>query len=161
MVFVDCTKIQMQRPGGPACNQRACYSGHKHFHCLIYQTVTTPDGLIFYLYGPEIRRRHDISLYRQSELDGSLEETQNINGRQMYMYGDAAYILKPWLQVGFSRTFATAAQLSHNRVVRASHEAVEWSSKDLKQMWCMQDFKRALKISKRPIALIYKASALF
>ena len=44
--FIDCTKIKMNRPGGLGNMQHSFYSGHKRMHCLIYQTVTTPDGLI-------------------------------------------------------------------------------------------------------------------
>lgn len=158
--FVDSTKIQMSRPGGPSANQRSCYSGHKRFHCLMYQTITTPDGIIFHMFGPEVGRRHDITLYRQSNLDAVLSSTMNINGRQFYLYGDPAYILRPWLQVGFSRTFATPAQLIHNAAMSAAREAVEWSYKDLKQMWSSQDYKRMLKVRKAPISLMYKGAAL-
>lgn len=55
--FIDCTKIRIGRPGGPGKVQRSCYSGQKRAHCLIYQTITTPDGLVFYMYGPEVGRR--------------------------------------------------------------------------------------------------------
>ena len=34
--FIDCAKIRMTKPGGHGSNQRACYSGHKRMHCLIY-----------------------------------------------------------------------------------------------------------------------------
>lgn len=51
--FSDCTKIAMCRPGGRGSLQRTVYSGHKRFHCLIYQTITTPDGLLFYLMAPK------------------------------------------------------------------------------------------------------------
>lgn len=34
--FIDFTKIQMASPGGYGSLQRACYSGHKRMHCLIY-----------------------------------------------------------------------------------------------------------------------------
>jgi len=63
----------MSRPGGAGANQWTCYSGHKRFYCLIYQTVTTPDGLMFYLYGPEVGCRHDMTLYRQRNLDSDLQ----------------------------------------------------------------------------------------
>ena len=39
----------------------------------MYQTVTTPDGLLFYMYGPEVERRHDMTLYRECGLDGILK----------------------------------------------------------------------------------------
>jgi len=49
--FVDCTKIRMCRPKG-STRQGACYSGHKRVHCLTYQTVTAPDGLIVHFLDP-------------------------------------------------------------------------------------------------------------
>ena len=57
--------------------QIACYSGHKRMSCLIYQTVTTPDGLIFSFYGPEVGRRHDLTLLRNSGLNNDLESCLN------------------------------------------------------------------------------------
>lgn len=50
---LDDTKIQMNRPGGPDSIQREAYSEHKMFPCLVYQIITTTDGLIFYRYRPE------------------------------------------------------------------------------------------------------------
>lgn len=41
--------------------------------CLIYQTITTPDGLVFASYGPEVERHHNFTLYRDSRWDGELE----------------------------------------------------------------------------------------
>lgn len=35
---------------------------------------TTPDGLLFYIYGPEVGQRHDMTLYRESGLDGILNQ---------------------------------------------------------------------------------------
>lgn len=158
--FIDCTKIQMQRPGGPGLMQRSVYSGHKRMHCLIYQTVCTPDGLIFHMYGPEAGRRHDLTLYRQSHLDDTLHNTLMIEDTQYCLYGDPAYVMRPWLQVGYDRAFADDAQLLFNRTMSSAREAVEWSYKDLKQMWTSQDFKRMLKVRKAPISLMYKGAAL-
>ena len=60
--FIDCTRIEMARPGGRAVLQRCTYSVQKRVHCLIYQTITTPDGLMFYLYGAEVGSCHDMTL---------------------------------------------------------------------------------------------------
>ena len=158
--FLDCTKIQNSRPGGAAINQRVCYSGHKRFHCLIYQTVTTPDGLMFYLYGPEVGRRHDMTLYRESGLDVSLQQNMVVDGKQYCLYADAACILRVYLQVAFPRASSTPTQRVYGALMSAVREAVEWTYKDLKQMWSSQDFKRQLKIRKCPIALLYKAAGL-
>ena len=72
----------MARPCGRAVLQRSTYSGQKRVHCLIYQTITTPDGLKFYLYGPEVGRSHDMTLYRQSGTGDVLEEVLLVNGKQ-------------------------------------------------------------------------------
>lgn len=64
--FIYSTKIQMSRPSGPFAYQRSAYSGHNRFHCLIYQIITTPDGLIFHIYGPDVGQRHYTTLYRNS-----------------------------------------------------------------------------------------------
>ena len=81
--FIYCTKIKMNRLGGHGSNQRACYSGHKRMYCLVYQTITTPDGLIFSLYGPQVGRRHDLTLLRNSGVVSRVRgrETSMVQGR--------------------------------------------------------------------------------
>lgn len=158
--FMDGTKIQMERPGGPAVLQRAVYSGHKRFHCLVYQSITTPDGLIFHMYGPEVGRRHDITLYRDSNIDAALQEALEIDLEQFYIYADQAYMIRPWLQVGYNRAWASPQELAHNSAMNAARTAVEWTYKDVKQMWTSQDYKRMLKVRQAPISLMYKGAAL-
>lgn len=63
--FIYCTKTRMNRPSGQNSYQGVVYSSHKKFHCLIYQSLTTSDTLIFGLFGPEIGRRHDLTLLRE------------------------------------------------------------------------------------------------
>lgn len=70
--FIDCTKIQMERPSGPNTSQMNCFPGAKRFHCMKYQIVITPDGLVLHMYGPEVGKWHDISLYRKSNMDAVL-----------------------------------------------------------------------------------------
>ena len=158
--FMDCTKIRMERPGGINSLQRACYSGHKRMPCLVYQTVTTPDGLIFSLYGPVVGRRHDLTVLRESGLNEELQNCLNINGDQFYIFGDKAYVLRPWLQVGFDSVNATAEQQIFNTEMSRVREAVEWSYKDLKQMWTRNDFARSLKVRQAPISLLFIASTV-
>ena len=59
---MDCTKIKIRRPRGHGSLQRDSYSGQNRMHCLICQTITTRDGLIFSLYGPEVGRKHGVTL---------------------------------------------------------------------------------------------------
>ena len=71
--FIDCTKIRMQRPGGINAFQRSFYSGHRRMSFLSCQTITTPDGLMFSLYGQEVGRRHELTLLRGSGINEKLE----------------------------------------------------------------------------------------
>ena len=135
----------MSRPGGRNAIQRSCYSGRKRFHCLIHQTVTTPDGLLFHMYGPEVGRRHDMTLYRQSGIDEQLEQHLYINNKQYCLYGDPAYVLRAWLLIAFDRNTATADELLYNKGMSSVREAVDcfrflWTYKYLKQIWTSQDF---------------------
>lgn len=158
--FLDCTKIFMNRPGGVAANQRACYSGHKRAHCLNYLTITTPDGIVLYMYGPEEGRRHDITLYRKSGLDEAMLQSLLVDDTQYYVYGDPAFVMRPWLQVGFPCNVGGVVEEQFNSAMSSAREAVEWSYKDLKQNFTANDFPRMLKVRKAPIALMYKAAAV-
>ena len=158
--FMDCTKIRMERPGGENSMQRSCYSGHKRMPCLIYQTITTPDGLIFSLYGPEVGRRHDITVLRSSGVSEILQDCLQIDGEQFYIFADKAYILRPWMQVGFDSTTATVEQQMFNTEMCKVREAVEWSYKEIKLMWTRNDFARSLKVRQAPISLIFITSTV-
>jgi len=96
--FIDGSAIHVARPGGGL--QRACYSGHKRRHVLKFQSVTTPDGLVFHMYGPHEGRRHDMVLYYESGMDDDLRQTLLIDGVQHCLYGDSAYVLRAWMHTG-------------------------------------------------------------
>lgn len=78
--FVDVRKTSMPSQEDEASNKERCYPGYKNVHCLSYLTMTIPDGLILYLYGPEVGRRHNMTVYRESWLDEVLHEKVTING---------------------------------------------------------------------------------
>ena len=158
--FIDCTKIRISRPGGHGSLQRSTYSGHKRMHCLIYQSLSTPDGLIYALHGPVEGRRHDLTLLYQSEWEEVMQNAFVIDGTQYYIYGDSAYLLRPWMQRPFVREFATPAQLEFNTAMSALRILVEHNYRDLKQWWCSQDYARNLKVRQAPIGILYQASTI-
>jgi nuclease HARBI1 len=160
--FIDCTKIQVSRPGR-RYPERTFFWPHA-VSLLSYQTITTPDGLVFNMHGPEDGRRHDTTLYRKSDINHHLSQCLTIHGdppRQFCIQGDAAYILRQLrLQVGFSPLSATSEQLLYNAEMSAVRVAVEWSYKDVKEMWTTKGFKRKLKVRESPVAVLYIMSAL-
>ena len=160
MGCLDCTRIAICRPGGENANQRSVYSGHKRIHCLMYQTITTPDGLIYSLYGPEVGRRHDLTLYTDSGWDDKLKQYLVIDGIQYYIYSDAAFVRTPYLLISFKTEFCTGHESMFNFIMSGLRVSVEWNYKDLKQLWCRNDFPRMLKVRQLPVGMLYKASAL-
>ena len=89
--FMDGTKIHIARPVVMSTLQRACYSGHKRYHFLVYQTITTPDGLVFHMYGPIEGRQPDAYLYHASNIDRELSTHLHIDVHQYNLYADKAY----------------------------------------------------------------------
>ena len=90
--------------------------------------------------GPEVGRRHDLTLLRQSGLPEVLPTALQIDDSQHYNFGDAAYMTRPWLQTARPGPTLSPEQLSYNRKMNALRTSVEWSYKDIKQMWPSQDF---------------------
>jgi len=119
--------------------QRACYSGHKRRHAIKFQVVITPDGLIAHLFGSWDGRRHDMTLYHESGLDAVLSDALVIQGVQHYIYGDAAYLVRPWLQASF-RGVMTPNEEACNETMKVPRSAVEWGFNDVKQVCAFLDF---------------------
>lgn len=124
-------------PGKPSAKLLLLY---KRMYCLIYQTVSKPEGLIFSAYGPVEGRRHNLTLIRMSGFKDALTSRMNVNGRQFHIYGDLAYIVGPYLQRYFHEPGTTKAQRTFNSVISALRVAVEWNYKDHKQQWSRDDY---------------------
>lgn len=74
--------------------QLSVYSGHKRINCLIYQTLSTSEGLIFSLHGLVQVRRHNLTFFHQRGWEDVMAESFSENGRQFYIYGDSTYLLR-------------------------------------------------------------------
>eukprot|EP00171_Calliarthron_tuberculosum_P004305 IDg4305t1 len=120
----------MTRPGGNSTLQRAVFSGHKRFHCLMYQTITTPDGLIFNLFGPIEGRHADAFLYMKSDIESALRNTA-VRGQDL-----------------------TEIEMAHNSAMNSARVSVEWSYGEIKNIFVSQDFPRKLQVRKLPVALL-------
>lgn len=104
--FIDCTNTYMCRCGGDFHKHSSCYRGRKLSQFLLYLTITKTNCLYFILGNdPELRRRHDMTLYRHIGLDVILNEGLHLNGKHYLIYGDLAFDMRPWLQVGSCGVF--------------------------------------------------------
>lgn len=156
--FIDATNVYVARPSGIA--QRATFNGHKRRNAVKMQSVTTPDGLIFNVGGPIEGRRHDMTLFRLSNIEEDLARALLINGQQHYIYGDSAYVLRAYLQVPFQGSALTDDQISFNAAMSKVRVSVEWGYKDIKQYFTHLDMPRKLCLKKTPAAMLYICAAL-
>jgi nuclease HARBI1 len=93
--FIDGTFIQIGRPKG--ASQHANYSGHKRINCIKFQAVAGPDGMVLNRFGPVEGRRHDMYLFMHSGIEDDLQRALVVGGRQYYIYGDSAYVIRPFI----------------------------------------------------------------
>ena len=77
-------------------------------------------------------RRHDATLLRKSEWNDKLETNLNINSTQLYIYGNSAYPLRPWIK-RIHRSPVNEEQSCSNQAMIAVRASVEHSYEDVKQ----------------------------
>ena len=158
--FIEASKMEICRPGGHALTQRAAHSGHRRFHCLNFQTIVGPDGIILHLFGPLEGRKHDSTIYRRSGIDDDLGSALMIDGQQHCAYGNPAFPHRPWLQLGYRRPAFDEDRRLFNASMNSARICAEWSYKDAKQSFSAIDFSRKMKAREPPISLLYVSAAL-
>eukprot|EP00171_Calliarthron_tuberculosum_P022181 IDg22181t1 len=121
--------------------------------------IKMPD-LVVQIIFKEAWRQPDAYLYRKSQLEAALRDNLVYEGEQHYIYGDSAYVLRPWLQTAYPRSTATEEQRNLNRSMNGARTAVEWSYGEVKRYFTTQDFSRKLQVKKLPVALLYACSVL-
>ena len=96
----------------PQASEMQCivFSGHKCKHALNFQTLITPDGLIYHASGPLEGRRHDWTIYVLSRIDEKLSEAFSIDGEQFYIYGDLGYNRRAHMEVPYAGSLLTDDQ---------------------------------------------------
>lgn len=64
------------------------------------------------------------------------------------------------MQISFDRIATNETQKKLYTDMRAVRVSLEWSYKELKQMWAIKDYARLLKVYKDLIGLIYTDSVI-
>ena len=162
--FIDGTCRKICRPtGGPEDHgvdvQREFYSGHHRVHCLKFQTVTAPCGLIMHLYGPINGRRHDSFMLRQSRLMEKLERLTQLAGLHCVIFGDPAYPINDFI-CRMNKGRLTASEQAFNTEMAKHRVTVEWGYRDIIEQFKFVDYEKSLKLFLQPVACYFKVAAL-
>ena len=150
----------VRRIARPKDNQRIVYNGHKRVHCLKYQSLALPNGIIANMSGPYEGKKHDSTMLYESGLLVSLQQNAWYNGVPLCIYGDPAYPLKVHLQAPFSTLNITPNQRSYNKSMSEVRIGVEWLFGEITNYFKFVDFKKMQKIGLSPLGKLYIVCAL-
>ena len=153
--FIDGTARFICRP---TFNQQEYFSGHKRAHCLKFQGVVTPDGIIVHLSGPWNGRRHDAGMLAESGIDISIGRPLLHENVQYVLYGDPAYPLTSYLIAPYRERNLTAEQNLFNQRMSNVRESVEWAFGKVSTLFAFVDFKKNLKLHLQPVAKYYSVA---
>ncbi|XP_070536586.1 uncharacterized protein [Ptychodera flava] len=154
--FIDGTARSISRP---TSGQGVVFSGHKRTHCLKFQSIQAPNGLIAHMFGPIEGSRHDAFMLGESEVLPKLEQLQN-DGPMMCVYGDPAYPLRPELMGPFKGAHLTPQQQIFNRSMSEVRVCVEWGFAKIITLFAFLDFKKNQKLYLQPVAMYFLVATI-
>lgn len=151
--FIDGTLRKVARP---IYGQEAIYNGWKRIHCLKYQAIVTPDGIIAHLFGPVEGLNHDAAVLTESCILDILDiHAYGPNGTSLQIYGDPAYGIHEHLIAPFQGAAIPVNEQLWNRAMSRVRIVVEWCFKEILQMFTFLDFARTQQILLSPVGLQY------
>lgn len=78
-------------------------------------------------YGPDVGRRHDITLCRQSGLNESYGQHMSNDDNQSCIYADTKFMLQPKVKVGYDTQIASASEQAFKSAINVVKSTVELS----------------------------------
>jgi hypothetical protein len=151
--FIDGTARPCARP---TYHQRPCYSGHYRTHCLKFQSIVTPDGML-YIYGPEAGSHHDMYLLNKSNVLSIMESEPC---KSYCLYGDPGYAISNNICCPVKGAVLLPEEQQFNKEMSAVRISVEWGFGRVCSLWAFVDYAAQLKVYKTPIGAVYKLAVL-
>ena len=127
-------------------NLSVTFSGHKRVHCLRFQSLLLPNGLIGHMSSPLEGRRHDAILLWESDILGQLQQLYRHDRRPFTVYGNPAFRAQKHLISPIKRHILTDQERGFNTSMSVVWECVEWGSTILFQIFAFVDFRRNLEV---------------
>jgi hypothetical protein len=153
--FVDGTRRQHTKPG---VNQRESFNHHHWFHCLGFQGVSTPDGIIVQISPGMPGSYNDQFLLHASALNDimSLQPFSNY-----FVYADAGYTTKDHVIAPFARhDGVTAGELAFNAQMSSARVTIEWLFGRVVQLWRFLQHDDDLMVLKSSLSTYYRVAVL-
>ncbi len=157
--FIDGTVRRVCRP---KVGQRELFSGHKRYHCMKYQHVMCPNGLVVHSFGLFHGRHHDSAMFRESGLEQLLSTVFDSQGNQLALYGDGGYMQRPWLFTPFRHTqINTPERQAYNTLMSNSHVSVEWGFGKVCSLFSFVNYYANQKVFLQPLGPYFTMATIF
>ena len=170
--FIDCNCLPSCRVGGgPADDgansarwnpsiQRAFYNSWKSVDGLKHQTVVVAHGFCVDMYGPTSLRRHDLTLFRESDINSRFRNLQLYKDIQNIILGDSAYV-----RLSHSRSYFKRGGEGHaiwNRKMKRVRISIEWDYGAVASLFPYLSNEKKLKILQCPkmVSRVYKLATI-
>lgn len=129
-------------------------------HCVKYQSILTPDGLIVSLKGAYPGRFHDAAVFRESNIYQELQQKMVFpDGQHFVLYGDQGYGIRELLLVPYANP-VTQEQHDFNVSMSAMRVSVEWGFQKVLSEFAFVDFKKNQKLLIQDIEMLYKVAVI-
>lgn len=154
--FIDGTVRPIARP---THDQRMWYSGHKCYHGIKLQVITTPDGLLSSVFGHRPAPEGDWKLWLES---GVMDKLRDIfkDKQLLYLYGDNAYSDSYGSLGPHSTRQATAEQIAVNARMASARIAVESGFAIVLNQFKAFEWKRSMRIQQTAVGAWFVVAIL-
>ncbi|XP_060517748.1 uncharacterized protein LOC132696755 [Cylas formicarius] len=156
--FIDGIERQMSTP---TKNPDDYYSYRRECHCLKFQSVLCPDGIIASLKGPYAADKHNAGIFRLSSLYKQLEAKVIFDKQTFALYGEhyalMTLVVTPYEGKPLS---LTSRQRIFNQSMKYLRAGVEWGFQEVIAIFPFVDFRKNRKLSMQDLNSLYKVATL-
>jgi hypothetical protein len=141
--FIDGTN---QYVSHPHLNQGLLFNGHKRKHCVKWQGIMLPNGIMPMPYGPVSGSHHDSWLLDQSRVLDVMRRCCRGLGCTFQLYGDPAYPQSQYLSGPYRSEGLDKEEALFNVGMSSTRIANEWGFGKIKLLWAYLDFENGQKV---------------
>ena len=138
-MFVDGSNQRTTRPG---IYQQYFYNGHKRCHCVKWQGLMLPNGIMPFPFGPINGHRHDSHMLSRSYLVRILRRMSTAAGQAFCVYGDPAYPQSDWVCGPYRELVCSKHETDFNLAMSRCRIPNEWGFGKIRSNWAYLDFAK-------------------
>lgn len=138
-MFVDGSNQRTTRPG---IYQQYFFNGHKRCHCVKWQGLMLPNGIMPYPFGPINGHRHDSHMLKRSYLVRILRRMSRTAGQAYCVYGDPAYPQSDWVCGPYRDLILDREETKFNLAMSRCRIPNEWGFGKIRSNWAYLDFAK-------------------